>query len=216
MFWRRAEAARQARLISYGAFSYLGTLARLASARGDGESFTLGERVIEDMTGTVRKSAQRWRQQLVAAGLLSFQRQWAYKRGWFWEARTTIIFCGSSGVKMSPEASGDILTPDSGDKKSPSLNGSPSQKTGTGAELGSGLRPTERRAATPDRKHAKGASVEGKEAGSVGSTHPVPRPEQRAQTEDAKGGGVSPDRIIPHDEVARRFRELAERLKFRT
>lgn len=233
-FWRRAEAARQARLISYGAFAYLGTLARLAGVRGDGESFVLGERIIEAVTQTNRASAQRWRYQLTTAGLIDFQRQWAHKRGWFWEAKTTLLFCGPTGPKMRPEASGLISRPDTGPKKRPSLNGSPSHQNGTEAGDGSGLRPAERRAVTRPKavpgestarrqegRDAASAATSAGGASGVGSTPTPTAGDQPSRPDDAKGAPPAatppdPKRIIPDAEAARRIRELIASLRFKT
>lgn len=134
-FWQRAEWARREGLITWGALAYLRTLVRLARARGDGQSFVLGERVIEDVTGIGRICCRRWRKQLVDAGLVAFDRRWANRRGWFWEAKTTLLFWGASGLKMSPEErtglpgskrarkSGLILSPPLNGKSHPSVTG---------------------------------------------------------------------------------------------
>lgn len=173
------------------------TIQRLAAARGDGESFALGDRVIQDVTGTTRSSAQRWRAQLVTAGLIGFQRQWAHKRGWFWEARTSLVFCAPSGPQMRP-----------------SLYGNPTQKTGTRPREGGSLRSGVGCAATPGlASDAADAARKGGKASNMESDAGGPR----ARTDDAKGasGDVNPGRIIPDAEAARRIREIAEKLRCR-
>lgn len=234
-FWQRAEWARQEGLITWGALAYLRTLARLARARGDGRSFVLGERVIEEITGIARCNAQRWRKQLSDAGLIAFDRRWAYKRGWFWEARTSLVFDDSSGLKMRPEEGNASLASkrgrSSGLKKRPSLNGTeePSVK-------GTGRRGKPRRvdpqqpgaAATPEATaNAPGAPAAIEEGAGKVKEAPPPGPmPAAAQTADAKGPGpsaaaeaprstpwVDPHRIIPPEEAARRIRELIERLR---
>jgi len=120
-FWAAAEAARREGLLSYGALEYLRALARLARARGDGRTFTLGERVIEDITGLHRTSIQRWRVKLERLGFIRFERQWAHKRGWFWEARTTLVFDIATGHKMWPVYRPQNVASGTGHKKWPSL-----------------------------------------------------------------------------------------------
>lgn len=240
-FWQRAEWARQEGLITWGALAYLRTLARLARARGDGRSFVLGERVIEEITGIERTQIRRWRGQLEAAGLIEFRRKWAYKRGWFWEARTSLIFATLSGHKMCPEeqpvSPGTKCARNSGHKMCPSLNGTeePSVK-------GSGRRGKPRRvnpqrpgvAATPAATPtAPAATTAGDPEASKVKEAPPPGPTPApAQTADAKGQAeprptadpaepsapratpwVDPHRIIPPEEAARRIRELIERLR---
>ncbi len=166
VFWRRAEAALAARLITYGAYSFLGTLYRLAKARGDGQSFILGERVIQEITQTCTKSQHTWRKQLEAAGLIRFDRRWANKRGWFWEAKTTLAFSGtetqnriSSAVKstaeerkIGEESSAVKSTADSAVEITASLIGSVSHQNGTEENAGSSLR-------SGKRKKGEGSSL---------------------------------------------------------
>lgn len=234
-FWRRAEWARQEGLITWGALAYLRTLARLARARGDGRSFVLGERVIEDITGEHRRTVQRWRKQLVEAGLIAFDRRWAHKKGWFWLAKTTLIFAPSTGDNLSPVNDTSVLATKcsqyTGDKLSPSLSrdGKPSVK-------GKGRRGKPRRvdpqqpgaAATPEATaNAPGAPTASEDGAGKVKEAPPPGPmPAAAQTADAKGPGpsaaaeaprptpwVDPHRIIPPEEAARRIRELIERLR---
>lgn len=233
-FWQRAEWARQEGLITWGALAYLRTLARLARSRGDGRSFVLGERVIEEVTGISRINCRRWRKQLADAGLITFDRRWSHKRGWFWEARTSLVFDAASGLKMSPEGTdmlpGSKRAQSSGLKKSPSLirDAEPTVK-------GKGRRGKPRR--TVARQHgpaptpqastsAPGATTASETAAAKVKEAPHPgAPPAAAQTADVQGSHgpvtppapavppVDPHRIIPPEEAARRIRELIARLR---
>ncbi len=109
-FWLRAEAALSARAISSGAFCLLKHYAERARRSG-GDSFEHSERDIERETGRARMTQRAYRLQLQASGLISFQQEWAFRRGWFYLSRLTLLF-DASGLKTSP---------DSGLKCSPSL-----------------------------------------------------------------------------------------------
>ncbi|MCX7791417.1 MAG: helix-turn-helix domain-containing protein [Chloroflexaceae bacterium] len=233
-FWARAEAARKEGLITWGALAYLRTLARLARARGDGRSFVLGERVIEEITGEHRRTVQRWRKQLQDAGLIAFDRRWSHKKGWFWLAKTTLIFAPSTGDKLSPVNEANLLATKcsqyTGDKMSPSLNGKKEPSVKVVGRRGKPRRVDAQQpgvAASPGATpHAPDAPTTGEKASKVKEAPPLGPAPAPAQTADGKGPGpvspaephhaphqVDPHRIIPPEEAARRIRELIAKLR---
>ena len=119
-FWKRAWEALRARHISRGAFTYLRYLFDWAKDHGDGESFTKGERWQRAETGFARETIAVYRHQLKLAGLIAFDRKWAFKRGWFYEAQTSLLLLPPSGLISRPE-SGLISRPESGLEIRPSL-----------------------------------------------------------------------------------------------
>lgn len=220
-FWARAEAARADGLITWGALGYLRVLVRLARARGDGRSFTLGERVIEEITGVPRINCRRWRAQLERAGLISFDRRWAYKRGWFWEARTVLVFPGASGLKKSPEAPpvspGSKRARSSGLKKSPSLYREKEPSVKFSRRRGKPRRVEPHTAASPPMPSPPVDAIAKSTGACQGRTTPKdgesPSPAGSGGpggTPDAKG---APAPAIPWEEQARRIRQVIERLK---
>lgn len=206
--WRRANDARRQRRISYGALAYLRNAMRLAKARGDGRSFVLGERVQEAILAMPRRSIQRWRAQLVAAGLLSFTAQWAHKKGWFWEARTELHMHpldtqkpAPTGDKLSPVKQGNLLatkrSQHTGDNLKPSLIGNGIPVEPGKKDDGCGLRPGAERPASGTAKAGDPAGTrKGKAAVSEEGGTPPPVNSDTDQTNDGKGvnppGGLPP------------------------
>lgn len=110
----RAWLALRERRISRGAFTMLRWMVDWAKEHGDGDSFSLGERHMQELTLWDRKTIRAYRWQLAVAGLLDFRQKWAFKRGWFYEGKWTLLFAS---------ASGGIFPPDSGGKNPPESGG---------------------------------------------------------------------------------------------
>lgn len=116
----RAWQALRERRISRGAMAYLSYLIEWAKLHGDGDRFRLGYRWQREETGWARNTLAAYRCQLLRAGLIEWNKRWAFKRGWFYEAETALCFNGASGSISEPE-SGSKSEPESGSIMKPYL-----------------------------------------------------------------------------------------------
>lgn len=120
-FRARAWEALRLHRISRGAFTYLNYLIEWAKSDGDGDSLTLGERAIRERTGWGVNTLRRYRRQLERWHLVKFERRWAFKRGWFYEAKTSLFLLPPSASVLEAESASKIGA-ESASKMDASLN----------------------------------------------------------------------------------------------
>lgn len=203
-YWLAAHRARRERRITAGALQFLYALARLARARGDGVSLTLGERVLARILGEHRSTIQRHKSALERAGLITRTRVWARipntpaREAWFWEETVSLTLTCESvrGLKTGPRAADSKQVRRRGPISSPSLIGRKPETTSPEKEETAAAAPKDGGPPRPGAavEESKTQAVEGEHAPSAAPANAPP------QTDDAKDA-----------EAAARYRDFARR-----